>query len=147
MFCTKLIVSSQKINISSHNTYSNVETIELLKSLTTKAQERNDEWGEQVLRRTNGIFDLVATEAKYYRRCISYFYGNKQEPTSSYEKTPARGRPRNQQTENAFKKLCLYLEENDECQYSLQNRKERMDEFLELDAEGCTTKFQGNVLW
>ena len=66
LFCTKLLVSSQKINISSHNTYSNVETIEFLKSLTTKAQERNDEWGEPVLRRTNGIFDLVAAEAKYH---------------------------------------------------------------------------------
>ena len=33
------------------------------------------------------------------------------------------------------------MEENDECQYSLSELKERMDEFLELDAEGCTTKW------
>ena len=48
-------------------------------------------------------------------------------------------RPKSNAKSNAFQKLCSYLENNDEWQYSMAELLEHMDTYLD-GQEGYTTK-------
>ena len=140
-FCGNVILhlgSSRKSSTSVD--YSNIETIEFIESLKEKANERNDECGEQILERTQGFTDFVAAEDKYHRRCFRYLFCNKRNPTLPSSDTTTRGRSRNPQAVAAFIELCKYLEENDKCQYSLLELKDKMNTYLNMENESCTTK-------
>lgn len=103
-----------------------IETLESLNSLKKKAEERKDDKGETVLRRISNVIDLVAAEGRYHENCYASFLTN---PVT--DKTV--GRPVNIRMRSAFDKLCEFIDEEDECQYSGQ---ELFSKLKELTAEG-----------
>ena len=70
------------------------------------------DWGDAVARRINSSIDLVAAEAKYHRTCAQNFL-------TKNEKTQSVGKPIDGVKEHAFHELCKFLDETDECQYSV----------------------------
>ena len=87
------------------------------------ARERCDEWGNLVAKRIESAIDLVAAEAKYHRRCAQEFFQCRGENTV--------GKPADAAREHAFSELCNFLDETDECQYSLSEILELMETFLD----------------
>ena len=73
LYCAKIIESSTRSPKIRRREYSCVETIEYVKSLITRATERNDEWGTDVLVRVEAVNDLIAEEAKYHHDCALEF--------------------------------------------------------------------------
>ena len=64
----------------------------------------------------------MAAEAKYHKQCsVRYFSGR-------IANENARGRPEDAEKQSAFDSLCAFLYENDECQYSLADLEERLNE-------------------
>ena len=111
---------------------SEVRTMTFQNIVRCHAMERNDEWGQTVLGRVGGAIDLVAAEAKYHRMCRFDFY-------TQSETYQVRGRPEYPRKYKAFQELCVYLDGNDECQYSLSELKDIMDRSLD-GKPGYTTK-------
>jgi len=70
--------------------------------------------------------DLVSAEAKYHYDCALLFRAGRQINEQSDKGSP----PDFRRVEITFKKLCQYLEENDECQYPLKELAETTDSFL-----------------
>ena len=80
---------------------------------------RKDELGENIIHRVQNANDLVAAEAKYHRTCGQSFF----KFYTKEEKVDYR--------QEAFHKLCEFLDGNDECQYSLQELSDYMETFLD----------------
>ena len=131
MFCAKSVATGGKLERCRRRVVSEVETLEFKDSILVHAQKRNDEWGQIVSERIHHHLDLVAAEAKYHRDCAQAFFKK--------SKTSCIGRPKNGVQEEAFRKLCDFLDENDESQYSLVDILEQMEIFLE-GHEGYTMK-------
>ncbi len=100
--------------------------------LISCAEKRHDSWGEQVLLRIRSVSDLVAPEGKYHRGCLTQFRGRQTDGE--------RGRPCDMLKEESFQKLCLHLDENDECQYSLSELSDIYESYME-GAEGYSVKW------
>lgn len=118
LFCSKPIdeKSNTKKCAAKRNDTSEVSTIPYLSNVIKKADERNDKWGMEVKMRIQPAHDLVAEEGKYHRKCAQLFYLD-----SNIEKDLNVTRSNNSrptQKARAFEKLCHYLENNRECQYS-----------------------------
>ena len=97
-----------------------VQTLEYLDGLKERIIRRNDSWGQQVLSRVSNFNDLVAAEAKYHWTCMTRFYiGRKLDKNLS-----RAGRPPDEKRQELFEKCCDYIEENDECQYSLRELRD-----------------------
>lgn len=89
----------------------------IFKNILQKADKRQDKCEEQVKSRFQTASDLVAEETKYHRRCEQLFHLGRQ---PEYEDSCTRkGRPVHTCKQDAFDKLCQYLDVNDECQQSL----------------------------
>jgi len=88
--------------------------------------------GITVIGRLDGAIDLVPAEAKYHRGCHLEFY-------SCGETDRARGQPEDSIKHKAFEELCAYLNENDECQYSISELHNILSQFLD-EQPGYTTK-------
>ena len=85
-----------------------------------RAVERGDEWGEIVQARAKSVIDFVAAEAKYHKQCYVKYFCDRISDLS-------KGRPEDEEKQHAFDKLCAFLCENDECQYSIAELEERMN--------------------
>ena len=79
-------------------------TTEIRDKVIVRAQKRNDQWGDVVLARAKSVIDLVAAEAKYHKQYYSIFSVNLSDKS--------RGRPQDNEKQNAFDKLCTFLCEN-----------------------------------
>ena len=128
IFCTDVFTADNKLPCHRRRVVSNVETLEFHSKILDCARQRHDEWGNEVSQRVEHICDLVAAEAKYHRICAQKFF-------TSYikeEKLTCR--------QEAFNKLCKFLDENDECQYSMHEISKYMETFLEGE-EGYGTQY------
>ena len=132
MFCTESIAADERLPKSRKRAVSKVETLEFKDSVLNCINNIDDEWGKSVAVRIQHHLDLVAAEAKYHRDCAQAFF--KRSERSSI------GKPKNEAQEEAFRKLCDFLDQNDESQYSLVDILEKMESFLEGE-EGYTMKF------
>jgi len=132
MFCSEVIAVDYKIATKRRKVVSNVETLQFQETLLNHATNKQDDWGNVVADRIRHAFDLVAAEAKYHRNCVSAFLGDKHEKSV--------GRPNDKVKDEAFKQLCEFLDENDECQYSVAELLEYMDPFL-YGQEGYSMKY------
>ena len=92
--------------------------------------KRGDSWGEDVASRVRSVVDLSAAEVRYHRTCFSQFM---KQPT-----TRSTGRPLCSENAKALQRLCEYIQEGEECQFSLQELQTKMKEFLPENAE-CTS--------
>ena len=97
--------------------YSMIRTLDIINRIHGHAKNRNDDWGSEVLVRVSCVSDLIAVEGRYHRNCYNYFF----RPNSSKPGTAQlQGFKADGDQSKAFQKLCEYLEENDECQYSIE---------------------------
>jgi hypothetical protein len=135
LYCAEKITDDRNKPKSRRRVSSCVETIPAIDSIVSFAKGRNDEWGNEVLLRIQSESDLVAAEAKYHRDCAAHFRVVSLQ-TDSYQ----IGRPPDSQKLEAFQKLCQYLEENEECQYSVNELSEKMESFLD-GVEGYEVKY------
>ena len=88
--------------------------------------------GDDVIHRISHAHDLVAAEAKYHRSCAQSFLHKRVKRAASTSKDQIR--------EEAFGKLRAFLDDNDECQYSIPELMEYMENFLNGD-EGYSMKW------
>ena len=134
LFCGEEADVSVKLPIK-RRSLTEVETTEFRKSILERAAERNDKWGDSVASRVQNTIDLIAVEARYHHECRTQFYLAK----SRDESKRPRGRPEDKAKAVAFSNLCTYLDENDECQYSLSELLEQMDTYLD-GQQGYTSR-------
>ena len=76
------------------------------------AWTRSDDAAKAVIARIEYEFDLVAAEAKYHNNCYNIFL----RPTTGYKV----GRPEDDSVNLAMEEIFQYIENNDDCQFSLQ---------------------------
>ena len=85
------------------NEIQEVRTFQICANVIHKCYQRNDEFGRSVQGILQTCIDLVAEEAVYQRTCYQKFLSNEGESNPVW-------RPLNADSNNAFNKLCLWLE-------------------------------------
>ena len=127
LFCAKTVTANVKKHRKTYqHEYSLVQTLEIVNTIRNNAKTRNDSWGSEVLLRLASVVDLVAAEGRYHRMCYKYFLRPKcAKPGTSVEQE----RKPDDEKSQAFMKLCEYLQQNDECQYSLDELLSIMTNF------------------
>ena len=87
-------------------------------SIRTTAQKHNDHTGRKVLKRLSTCIDLVAEEGRYHDDCEKKF------SRGEISKSTKRGRPLDEDIDEAMNYIFYKLEEGDDCQYSLDELRE-----------------------
>lgn len=90
------------------------------------ANKIGDDWAKEVLRRINSVICLVAEEAKYHKVCERKFCN--QFPSIENRK---RWRPHDERLANAFSNLCDFIENENECQFSMKMLFDKMEGLCE----------------
>ena len=135
-FCGR---NQNNVRKSTENVLSDVRVIGTIDSVLHKIKERDDEWGRRVQMRISGFNDLIAPEAKYHRKCKSNFFMMKQNPAIKVSVEQTKGRPINEKISALFPQLCSHLESNDECQYTIDELENLIQEMKE-DADVTFTR-------
>lgn len=115
------IASEKKRNVHKRREIWEVRVLHLKKKISDFAKQRKDEWGEKVFKRVNSVLCLVAEEARYHKMCYTKFFCT----TSSSLK---RGRPKDEHIDSAFEKLCRYIDDSEECQFTLHELMRNLEE-------------------
>lgn len=123
LFCGDLcdFASEKKKNVHKRRKMWEVRVLHLKQKISDFAKERNDELGEKVFKRVNSVICLVAEEARYHEVCYSHFFTKK---LSSLK----RGRPKDEQIDAAFEKLCKFIDESEDCQFTLHELMRYLEE-------------------
>lgn len=116
LFCGEIATFDTK---NPNQNISKVRTLCILETIKTHAIVRDDEWGREVSLRLSGVIDLVADEGRYHRNCYQYFLRPDLNIPGTVKK--CAGRPVRNDTNETFMKLCDYIQENEECQFSLND--------------------------
>ena len=110
-----LRVSVKKFKKTCQHNYSLVETLEVVNTIRSNAEVRNDDWGREILLRLGNVIDLVAAKGRYNRTCYTYFLRpNCGKPGTSKHQV----RQPDDDKSKSFLRLCDYLKNNDK-QFSL----------------------------
>ncbi|KAK4873878.1 hypothetical protein RN001_013238 [Aquatica leii] len=136
MFCgleAKKNVENKKA-LKYRNTVHHVETILFKTTLVAHALKRDDLLGRTILARINNVADLVAAEARYHQNCHLEF---RKEP----ETTRHRGKIEDPTLTAAFDSLCQFMENSEECQYSITDLASRFQSYLGNQHEGYSSKW------
>lgn len=102
-----------------------------------KCKDREDDLGREVKSRILNVSDLVAPEARYHKYCYRAFFKDKQTKDSL-------GRPVSELRE-AFAKLCGHIENNEDCQYNINDLQTIMKNISGLQ-ESYVDKHLKNLL-
>lgn len=116
--------ASTKISTKYRKVVHEVRTLQIKESIKKQALLRNDEWGQLVLLRIATVGDLVAAEAKYCHDCHVRSF-------TSRNVTSEKGQSGNPTKHEAFLKLCSYMENSDECQFSISELIGKIEHFLD----------------
>lgn len=118
---------------------SRVMTLDFGKNVLDKCINRNDDWGKKVKAIIVGVHCLVAEEARYHRSCSSKFF-SKQHLNPSGK----RGRPDDEDIVTGLEKVCSYMEDSDDCQFTLQELLDVMhqNQSCKTSASYLKTKLQ-----
>lgn len=140
LFCSDICDTAieKKKNVSRRRKIWEVRVLHLKTKISDFAKERKDELGDKVFKRVNSVLCLVAEEARYHEVCYSNFFTN----TSSSLK---RGRPKDEHIDCAFEKLCRYIEESEECQFTLHDLMKILEENMP-ESSSVTEKTLKNKL-
>lgn len=92
-----------------------VSTLEFKESIMKIARSRSDDTAKNVIARIEYVYDLVAAEAKYHINCYNSFL----RPTTGVKSC----RPQNEAINSAMDKIFTYIENSDDCQFSLDELK------------------------
>ena len=113
------------------------EQVEFITTLKKYAEKRADKTAEAILFRLSNIIDLPAAGAVYHNKCRMAFFKDK--------KTPSGQTPSHLQV--GFNKLCKFVEDNSECQFSISELEDIMnDTFLPSGTNGYTRRHLQNKL-
>jgi hypothetical protein len=114
-----------------HNAIIYCETKPFIEKIKNRARELsdNDDRARQILIRLSTTIDLVAADGRYHNNCRVNFF---REAKHRSERHVA--------LEKAFQCLTDFLEENDECQYSISELNNIMKDHLPEEVEGYCHK-------
>ena len=115
--------------------YSYVKTDIIAKTILQRGDNRHDEWSLKVKGRIEYYHgDLHAADCVYHQVCSSHFRCGRDVPlqfrTDPDPKRRKSGRPKDEDQEQAFSKMCAYLAMNDEEQLTVSDLKCKMKEYL-----------------
>lgn len=94
-----------------------VATEQLQHRIECCIEERGDEWSKVIRERIQSI-NLLRIGAKYHKSCYNQF--------AYVSKNHDMGRPKLTEREDAFQNVCNYMEQSDECQFSLKELMDKM---------------------
>ena len=115
--------------------YSCVQTDSFAKTILQCCGDRTDDWGFAVKGRIEYYGgDLHAADCVYHHSCYGNFRSGLDIPQKFRDEPKAQrrksGRPKDEDREQAFSKMCSYLEANDEEQLTISALGDKMKEFL-----------------
>lgn len=93
----------------------NVSKLSFKESILKIAQTRSDDASKAVTARIEFEYDLVAAGAKYHNDCYNSFL----KPTTGGK----NGRPHDEVTKDAMEEIFTYIENSDDCQFTLDELK------------------------
>ncbi|KAE9522981.1 hypothetical protein AGLY_016612 [Aphis glycines] len=88
-----------------------VSTLSFKDNIIKTAESRGDRLGKIVRDRVNFEYDLVAAEAKYHDNCLISF--------NKYKSGGSVGRPHDENIRLAMEEIFYYIENNNDCQFTL----------------------------
>jgi len=121
--CGRKCVDVSKCRNPARERWSLVQKLELIENIRTEANNRRDKWGDEVSVRLSQVIDLVSSDGRYHRYCYQRFQKLGSSQPDKGSATTKGGSSADANREEAFDKLCNYLEENDECQYAFEELK------------------------
>ena len=122
------------IRYKDRNDVQDVRSLQICANAFQKSNQRNDEFTRSIKGRLQTCIDLVAEEAVYHRTCFQKFLSNEGECNPV-------GRPFSVNSNNAFNKLCLWLEKLASTNLlTLDELHEKMERFSESN-EAYLTKW------
>lgn len=119
-----------------YDDYSCVRTDTFVAKILAQCEKRTDEWASAVKGRIEYFCrDLHAADSLYHHSCDINFRTGREVPmhhrAGSSSKQRKVGHPKNSDQEQAFLRMCYYLEENDEEQLTITHLASKMGEYLE----------------
>ncbi|KAF4531293.1 hypothetical protein B566_EDAN016862, partial [Ephemera danica] len=99
---------------------------EQLQNIKEVAKKRKNEHDLRLLHHLSNEYDLTAVDARYHRSCLKSFYANCDQNSTQ---AATCGRPTEKDKNIYFQQLCIYLEENKECQYYILDLYNKMKSF------------------
>lgn len=133
-FCGHEVVKTR--SSADFDDYSFVKTDGFVRSILSHCKQRNDDWAITIQGRIAYFGkDLHAADCLYHRSCDINFRTNYGIPMrhggGSTTKKPRKvGRPMNMDQEQAFLRMCAFLEDNDEEQLTVTDLAKKMTEYL-----------------
>ncbi|CAK1580968.1 unnamed protein product [Parnassius mnemosyne] len=107
--------AERKKPYSKRRTIIKVRTTTFHNSVLLRGQERNDEWGNDVVRRICTVGDLHAVDAIYHVDCYKKF------TLATLPSKRKAGRPIDEGISEAMNEIYDYIEKNDNCQFSMDD--------------------------
>ena len=92
------------------HTFSRVDTLDFRDNVIEKICDSEDTFLSQVRHRLLSCIDLISVQAIYHTKCLTNFSYNSQIDSN---KRKSRGRPADQQMQEAFEKICQWFESSD----------------------------------
>lgn len=126
LYCGEFVDKTAKLPTHRRDQSHNAATKELLSSVAAKSLQRADSWGEAVYIRIQGTGDLVAAEATYHHDCQIRFHDGRQLSKNT------KGRPSGSvdiRKNDAFQKLCDYIDNNEIHQYSISDLESLLKQY------------------
>lgn len=102
-----------------------VSTLSFKDTVLKAAEARGDKYGRSVKERVNFEYDLVSVEAKYHDKCFSNFL--------LVSGKGDAGRPLDENIRIAMENVFHYIENNDDCQFTLAELKDIMKDYVPDD--------------
>lgn len=111
-----------------------VHTLSIKQTILKYVENRNDDWGNMVRTRLEGVVDLELAEGRYHLDCYARF---SKQTSQSPSIALGRGRPVDEELKEPFLQVCDYIETSDDCQY-------RISDLLQLlkGSSGCDQVYE-----
>jgi hypothetical protein len=122
-----------------------VKTDNFVNSILTHSKGRSDDWACDVRARIeyHGR-DLAAAQCVYHQVCCTNFRSGLSIPLKFQEGPPEkrqkRGRKKNDSTEDAFVRLCTYIEQNADESLTFRHLEDKMNEYLDDETSAFNAK-------
>ena len=136
-FCgTEVKKIDQKRNRAERDSYSYVKTDAFVQTILVHCKTRGDEWAIAVKARIEYFGgDLHAADCVYHQSCNVNFRTMREIPKQFSRSVDSAkrlkiGRPKDSDQDEAFEKVCAFLEENDEEQLTISDLVAKMGEYL-----------------
>ena len=135
LFCGGKIISSK--SSAQYDEYSFVRTETFVDKILMSCKARNDDWSFTVRGRVEYFGrDLHAADCVYHHSCDTNFRTFRDIPAHhrlgpANNKRMKLGRPTNNDQEEAFLRVCAYLEDNDEEQLTITDLATKMHTYLQ----------------